>query len=29
LPIAVFCAMGVLTVLIIGRLQSQARWFQS
>jgi ACS family tartrate transporter-like MFS transporter len=29
LPIAVFCAMGVLTVLIIGRLQSQTRWFQA
>jgi MFS transporter, ACS family, tartrate transporter len=27
LPIAVFCAMGVVTVLIIGRLRSQARWY--
>ncbi len=27
LPIAVFCAMGVVAVAIIGRLQSKARWF--
>jgi nitrate/nitrite transporter NarK len=27
LPIAVFCAMGVVAVAMIGRLQSKARWF--